>query len=131
MKKREILSDHFFRDEFACQGLDCCGHSAPIDAKIIEGLEKFRFLLSKIEGEEIAVKITSGFRCKKHNEQIGGSKDSYHTKGLAVDIQTKASVQNMLEAASQIRLFKYGGIGIYKNRLHLDLGLMRRWKDLK
>ena len=32
------------------------------------------------------IKINSGFRCKALNETVGGAKNSYHTKGRAVDI---------------------------------------------
>jgi uncharacterized protein YcbK (DUF882 family) len=33
-----------------------------------------------------AIKINSGFRGKALNEAVGGAKNSYHTKGRAVDI---------------------------------------------
>ena len=32
------------------------------------------------------IRINSGFRCKALNEAVGGAKNSYHTKGRAVDI---------------------------------------------
>ena len=33
-----------------------------------------------------SIHINSGFRCKALNEAVGGAKNSYHTKGRAVDI---------------------------------------------
>ena len=33
-----------------------------------------------------ALRINSGFRCQKHNEQIGGAIDSRHKMGHAIDI---------------------------------------------
>lgn len=33
--------------------------------------------------------VTSGYRCEKLNAAVGGSDTSYHTKGLAADIQCK------------------------------------------
>lgn len=32
--------------------------------------------------------ITSGFRCKKLNEMVGGKPNSYHLAGMAADIKT-------------------------------------------
>ena len=32
------------------------------------------------------IRINSGFRCKALNDAVGGAKNSYHTKGRAVDI---------------------------------------------
>lgn len=36
--------------------------------------------------------ITSGFRCQEHNEKVGGVRNSFHTLGLAVDLQPKDGV---------------------------------------
>lgn len=33
------------------------------------------------------VKIESGYRCPVHNEKVGGSPDSMHLRGLAVDLK--------------------------------------------
>lgn len=33
------------------------------------------------------IRVTSGYRTPEHNKNIGGSKNSQHTKGQAVDIQ--------------------------------------------
>ncbi len=33
------------------------------------------------------IRVTSGYRTPEHNKKIGGSKNSQHTKGQAVDIQ--------------------------------------------
>lgn len=30
--------------------------------------------------------ITSGYRCKAHNANVGGAKNSFHVQGLACDI---------------------------------------------
>ena len=36
----------------------------------------------------ISFVINSGYRCKKHNKEVGGVIDSAHLKGLAADIKT-------------------------------------------
>lgn len=38
--------------------------------------------------------ITSGFRCKAVNDKVGGSKNSQHTFGYAVDIDIGSPEQN-------------------------------------
>jgi uncharacterized protein YcbK (DUF882 family) len=123
------LSDNFFEYEFACKGIGCCHGSAPVDKVLIEGIEQFRELLWKVMGKETPVKINSGFRCKRHNKDEGANDDSYHTKAMAADVSTAAPISIMYECALQVPAFKNGGIGFYKNRLHLDTGPMRRWED--
>ena len=39
--------------------------------------------------------ITSGYRCARLNKIVGGSPNSTHTKGLAVDIDTKGILKNL------------------------------------
>ena len=34
------------------------------------------------------LKLNSAFRCAKHNDEVGGVKDSNHTRGMAIDIDT-------------------------------------------
>lgn len=49
--------------------------------KTLEKLQRIR----TVYGKEI--KITSGYRNEKINKMVGGSKNSLHIKGLAVDIK--------------------------------------------
>ena len=61
--------------------------------------------------------ITSGYRCDKVNKLVGGVATSQHTKGQAVDIQTKKM--------STQELFNY----ILKSRLEYDqlINEYNRW----
>lgn len=70
------LSKNFSRKEFACK---CCGE-AEVSPFLVEQLQRLR----DYTGEP--VKITSGFRCAKHNAAVGGAINSQHLKGLAADI---------------------------------------------
>lgn len=136
---REVLSESFYRDEFACKGSDCCGNSAPIDHRLVTGLDDLKkVLLSWADySARVEILITSGFRCATHNKLEGGAEDSYHLKAMAADIKcflthqdgTKSQIPQhvVFEAALQIAIFKGGGIGIYTNRVHLDVGPCRRW----
>ena len=47
---------------------------------LAEGLERIREFLQK------PIRINSGYRCKKLNQAVGGSKTSEHILGLAADI---------------------------------------------
>ena len=49
----------------------------------VEVLEGIRALA------ECSVRVSSGYRCERANEAIGGAKTSQHTKGQAADISAK------------------------------------------
>ena len=56
-------------------------------------LEKFD-QIREAYGKPIA--ITSGARCEKHNKKIGGSKNSNHVKGLAIDIRNTPALEEFV-----------------------------------
>jgi uncharacterized protein YcbK (DUF882 family) len=110
---RERLTSNFYRDEFACQGENCCNNSAPISLKLVTLLQKLRNLSKK------PLIVTSGFRCNKHNKAIGGAENSYHTKGMAVDVKTPLPAHDFLLLIKKIPEIK--GVGIYSSWFHLDI----------
>lgn len=62
--------------------------NTPTDNEIIENIQYTMEYLNKVReefGEPIYV--NSGYRCKALNEAVGGSKNSYHMTGLAVDLR--------------------------------------------
>ena len=80
-------------------------------------------LLERLEvAREIAgipFTIDSGFRCSKHNLDVGGESDSAHLYGLAADIhaensRTRFIIHSALLKAGFIRL------GIGKTFIHAD-----------
>ncbi|MGD9818456.1 MAG: YcbK family protein [Desulfomonilaceae bacterium] len=110
------ISANFKRKEFACKGLHCCNHSAPVHPDLIAGLQELRDRLKS------PIHITSGFRCNTHNRNVGGAPNSYHTLGMAADIITPGMTPLQLyEMVNEIDLFRMGGIGIYKNFIHVDV----------
>lgn len=77
--------DEFLRSETA-EKLDI--DNTPTDHEIIENIQYTMEYLNKVReefGEPIYV--NSGYRCKALNEAVGGSKNSYHMTGLAVDLR--------------------------------------------
>ena len=114
------LSAHFSREELQC---GCCGR-LEINSRLLDGLEALRALAG------VPVVVHAGYRCARHNAEVGGVPHSEHTLGLAADIHLPGlSLQQMYEAASSVVEFAAGGIGVYDgNFLHVDVRDHRaRW----
>ena len=72
------LSEHFAASEFVCH---CCGQGADkIAPRLIELLEQLRAMAGA------PVQVNCGYRCPKHNAEVGGVEDSQHVLGTAADI---------------------------------------------
>lgn len=74
--------------------------------------------------------VHAGYRCERHNAEVGGLPRSEHTRGLAADIHLPGlSLQRMYELALEVPQFAQGGIGVYDGGfLHVDVRDHRaRW----
>ena len=114
------LSAHFSREELQCR---CCGR-LEIDSRLLDGLETLRALAG------VPVVVHAGYRCQRHNAEVGGVSHSEHTLGRAADIHLPGlSLQQMYELAAGVAEFAEGGIGAYdENFLHVDVrGHRARW----
>jgi len=77
-------------------------------------------------------RIVSGYRTPETNRMLrkrsrGVAKNSYHIKGMAIDVALKSrSVAQIARAGHALRA---GGVGIYtrSNFVHLDSGPVRSW----
>ena len=119
------LNRYFNYREFKCQGTDCCGGSHPVHPELADGLEQLRELVG------IPIVITSGFRCRRHNIEIGGEKKSYHMLAMAADIKCDGLTPDELAKwATQVEQFNNGGIGVYVSWVHVDVrqGGRARWR---
>jgi len=67
------------------------------------------------------LKINSGYRCSIYNEHVGGVKNSYHVKGVAVDICTRAFSPKEKHRLLRKAFQRFTGIGMYTTFIHLDL----------
>ena len=111
-----IIAPHFNLSEFACP---CCKR-VMLHPKLLGKLVELRKILER------PLYITSGYRCPKYNQKIGGVTNSYHCIGLAADIQVRdISLLELLEICENIG---FNGIGFYekKNFLHLDVRPTKR-----
>lgn len=105
------LSKNFTVSEFACKdGSD----KILIDDKLVTFLQKIRDYFGK------PVNITSAYRNKSYNAKIGGSYNSYHTKGQACDFYISGI--DVLTIAKYAESLGALGIGCYKDDLfvHID-----------
>ena len=71
---------YFTEKKLACKGLNCCGNSRPQNPVFENKLDNLRHDFGA------PLYITSGFRCNKHNKDVGGVKNSLHTKMRAADL---------------------------------------------
>lgn len=103
---------HFNPSEFSCQ-CGCGGGYSDMDAEFLAMLDDARGLA------EVPFRLSSAYRCEKHNEAVGGVEDSAHTKGRAVDIIARSGFEKWriicgLKKAGFVR------IGINKKFMHAD-----------
>jgi uncharacterized protein YcbK (DUF882 family) len=64
--------------------------------------------------------ITSGFRCKRHNQYVGGSVASSHLRGLAADIACDNS-RDRFELIKALIEAGFKRIGVRKDFIHVDV----------
>jgi zinc D-Ala-D-Ala carboxypeptidase len=118
------LSAHFSWEELCCR---CCGR-LQIDSRLLDGLEGLR---ARAGGPIV---VHAGYRCPRHNREVGGVPHSEHMQGLAADIAIPGlSLQRMYELALEVPQFAEGGIGVYDGDfLHVDVRDRRaRWARVR
>lgn len=104
------LTTHFKSSELACK---CGCEKIAMENEFLELLERFRKAINR------PVFISSGFRCENHNKAVGGSHNSYHLRGKAVDIVCKSSIDRYAILREALKI-KFTGIGIHSQFIHVD-----------
>lgn len=108
---------YFRKEEFACKcgGKHCGGFPAEPKKALVQTADRVR----KHFGA--AALISSGVRCKQHNEAVGGVADSLHLSGKAMDFcvsgKTAQQVLGYVQSQPQIR-YAYAIDGNY---VHMDV----------
>ena len=112
------LSPHFSRSEFKCP---CCDFST-VDYELLNTLEHVRAHFDTL------VIVTSGCRCARHNNTIGGSFNSQHTLGRAADIKVPGvPPQDVYDFLDHYAPNKFG-LGVYDSWVHVDTRSQKaRW----
>ena len=75
--------------------------------------------------------VVSGYRSPATNAMLrrknrGVAKNSYHTKGMAIDVQMRTVRPSTIARAA--RSLKAGGVGQYRTFAHVDSGPVRTWR---
>ena len=104
------ISNHFTRHEFSCQ---CgCGFDT-VDVCLVNLLERVRDHFDR------PVIISSGCRCIRHNEHVGGKSSSQHIQGRAADILVSGvDPEDVADYIENIN--PTGGVGRYNTFTHVD-----------
>jgi len=102
---------YFSLREFACP---CCGR-----AEMQEEFKQKIDLARELAG--VPFVITSGFRCKKHNREVGGKPNSAHLGGWAADIRARTSRRRAKIVEALIKVgFRRIGIDFKRGFIHVD-----------
>ena len=101
---RTALTKNFSRYEFDCP---CGCGTQMVDPELAEKLQRIR----EVTGKKI--KITSGYRCLKHNQEAGGGTNSRHRYGMAADWRLDDRSLNPVALGILAQAAGFGGIGIY------------------
>ena len=105
------LTRNFKSTEFDCKGKGCCTKT-PLDIELLGYVQVIRNHFNK------PVTINSGYRCQKHNKNVGGAKNSRHTQGMAADVVVKGV--KPVKVAQFAETIGIRGIGLYDTFVHVD-----------
>ena len=111
---------NFKVSEFACK---CCGKNE-IQQVLIDLVQKIRDKLGA------PIHINSGYRCPKHNAEVGGVKNSTHVRGLAADLRgelgAKATLKVIQDLDKEGKIPEMSFCKEYKTFIHVDCGQKRK-----
>jgi uncharacterized protein YcbK (DUF882 family) len=113
--------NHILRDHYS-------GDSCAMNVQLVDLLYDLQLRLNN----DKPVEIISGYRSPRTNMMLaslsdGVAKNSYHTKGMAMDIRmTGTSLSKLHTTALAMRR---GGVGYYPDSqfVHIDVGPIRTW----
>ena len=108
-KKMIDSTPHFARQEMQCKGFNCCGHDCKMDFEHMVKLEKVRAIVGEL-------KINSAYRCKTHNQAVGGVPNSWHMKGMASD---GVPLETSLDTLEKVARAFFSEVIRYKSFVHM------------
>ena len=127
------ITANFQWQELSCP---CCNK-----IKILPGLFKHMQALERLRLEVgFPIIVNSGYRCKYHNNAVGGMPRSWH-RLFATDIRPMSTSleegtdtllihERLVEINECAESFGFKGIGQYETFIHLDMRpVLTRWRD--
>jgi uncharacterized protein YcbK (DUF882 family) len=120
------LTKNFKLSEFKCK----CGCKMPDD--VLDNIKLLANDLQTIRDYVLKpIHPTNAYRCKKHNKEVGGVKNSQHLYGKAADLQcsiTPNDLADIIEELIEKGKISEGGLGRYSTFTHYDRrGTKARW----
>lgn len=117
------ITENFKYEKLTCP---CCAR-LKIDERTFRHMELLQEMRTKLD---FVIIVNSGYRCKQHNTDVGGSTNSQHMI-FATDIRPswqngfKQRLKAMYKMAEELG---FDGIGRYESFIHVDLrGSKARW----
>lgn len=87
------------------------GHQTTAPKEHVDEATKLLGIISALEKElGLTFRMTSGYRTPEHNKSIGGSPNSAHCKGMAIDIADADGFIKMKMRAEDFSLLKKFGL---------------------
>lgn len=83
----------------------CNIKNVPDETSLINLEALIEYIVKPIYAEFPNAEVTSGYRCDKLNEKVGGAKGSQHTKGQAVDLVLIMPDKNLEESLKELYNF--------------------------
>lgn len=117
---RIILTKYFWLYEFECP---CC-RALRLHPALLEAIQRLRVKI----GSPIVIK--SGFRCTRHNQDVGGKHGSHHLFGMAVDIRHESWGIDWFVGHAKVAGFKGIQFNPEGRYWHLDVRLGKPWVDV-
>lgn len=124
------ITPHFTWEEARCKCGSCTGWGGnAIESEIretAEWAEEVRKALGNVP-----MRINSWYRCRAHNQQIGGAPNSQHLLGKAIDFSVKTLSPRTVQVTLRPRwpdLVR--GLGSYSGFTHIDRrdGEPEKWR---
>ena len=113
---------NFKVSEFTCH---CgCGRNV-IEQKVIDMCQAIR------EKAGVAINISSGCRCEKHNAAVKGVAGSYHVQGKAADLTCSLGARRLFALIADMKVkrllpdLQYCKLYLDRNFVHVDCGHAR------
>ena len=73
-----------------------------------------------------AIIVQSGYRCEKHNAEVGGERNSQHMTGRAADISSRIGVDRLRDIARGLAWVNGIGYDPARGMLHVDVRMGKR-----
>jgi len=115
---------NFHPNEFRCKCCKALGNEH-VARHLAWTLQRIRNIVGPL-------KITSSYRCPKHNANVGGAKNSQHLENTAADLKAKevgpTQLQHHILGMMEQNVIPNGGLGRYDTFTHYDMRLNpARW----